>query len=95
MTERTLRDQIAALQKYRFTGDCLVPDGRGVLVNINLVLALLDAHTAAQPAPDAVAEADPADEEADNRIGCTHCYGRSANDRCLNCGAPLAKEPRP
>ena len=20
---------------------------------------------------------------------CTHCYGRSANDRCLNCGAYL------
>ena len=32
---------------------------------------------------------------------CTHCYGRSANDRCLNCGAylpvraALAAAPQP
>lgn len=26
---------------------------------------------------------------------CTHCYGRSANDRCLNCGAYLPRTTPP
>lgn len=61
MTERTLREKIAALTSY---DQCLkrplamveASDGDGNWICRRSVLALLDAHTA-QPAPDAVAEA--------------------------------------
>ncbi|WP_103171551.1 hypothetical protein [Paracoccus sp. SY] len=65
MTERTLRDQIAALTRWDpkdyKQGMCL--DDNGEYILREAVLRLLDAHTAAQPAPDAVAEAEPISPE--------------------------------
>ena len=53
MTERTLRDRIAALLVHP------TRDQDDMVYNLAIgdALAALDAHTAAQPAPDAVAEA--------------------------------------
>ena len=56
MTERTLREKIEAMEPWNIVAPN-VPGGRCKMVPLEDVLALLDAHTAAQPAPDAVAEA--------------------------------------
>ena len=55
MTERTLREKII---EQREDGTLMTPDQRLAWDGaFNRVLAVLDAHTAEQPAPDAVAEA--------------------------------------
>ena len=58
MTDCTLREKIETLEIWQ--GD----DGRTSLVSLAAFLALLDAHTAEQPAPDAVAEAAIADDDS-------------------------------
>ena len=57
MTERTLRDQIASLPRYMSDEIGMDRCPTGDWIKRDAVLALLDAHTAEQPAPDAVAEA--------------------------------------
>lgn len=56
MTERTLREQIAGLPRYMSDEIGMDRCPTGDWINRDAVLALLDAHTAEQPAPDAVAE---------------------------------------
>ena len=53
MTERTLREKIAEIFAE---DDAFVGIGRDSYDKADRVLALLDAHTAEQPSPDAVAE---------------------------------------
>lgn len=53
MTDRTLREKIAAM----IIQQCADQDDVVYNMAIGDVLRILDAHTAAQPAPDAVAEA--------------------------------------
>ena len=54
MTDRTLREKIAAIFAE---DDAFVGIGRDSYDKADRVLALIDAHTVEQPAPDAVAEA--------------------------------------
>lgn len=61
MTKRTLRDQIASLPRYLSDELGMDRSPTGDWIKCDAVLALLDAHTAEQPAPDAVAEADAFD----------------------------------
>ena len=62
MTERTLREKII---EQREDGTLMTPDQRLAWDGaFNRVLAVLDAHTAAQPAPDAAAEAAIAEDDS-------------------------------
>lgn len=65
MTDRTLRDQIASLPRYEpdycdrmGNRSDMIDEPEGDWLSRDAVLALLAAHTAEQPAPDAVAEAE-------------------------------------
>lgn len=89
------KQQIDPLQQYVTVEDCLTYGKR-----------LLDAHTAAQPAPDAVAEAsDLFAFVPHNAVCATDDCGKPASVNfersgvgsfyCMDCFMRIAKEPRP